>query len=120
MNLIKGNGMKKLFCVLILLLIPVFAYAEQCADIEYAELKDMSRESFDKEYCNVTLMIESNFDYVSKVDSKRAWKDMDSCTTLADKMSRVYQERFKTTPKKCSKAEQLKKAKEVWPDRIVE
>ena len=109
--------MKKIL-YFIILFIPLFAYAEQCIDIEYGELKDMNRESFDKEYCRITLMFESNFDDVSKLDTKKAWKDMESCTNLIDKMERVYKERFKTTPKRCNKAEQLKKAKEVWPDRI--
>ena len=109
--------MKKILC-LILLLIPIFAYAESCADIEYAELKDMSRESFDKEYCRITLIMESNIKYMLQVDTKSAWKDVDSCTNLADKMKRVYQTRFKDEPKICTKKGQEQKAKEVWSDRI--
>lgn len=109
--------MKKILC-LILLLIPIFAYAESCADIEYAELKDVSRESFDKEYCKVTLSEELNINFAMKIDTKKAWKDVDSCTNLADKMKRVYQARFKDDPKICTKKGQEKKAKEVWPDRI--
>jgi hypothetical protein len=111
---------KLILFVLIAFLMPVAVYAEQCPDIEYAELKDMSQASFDKEYCRVTLIMESNVNYLMTMDTKKAWKDVDSCTTLADKMSRIYQERFKKTPKICKEADQRNKAKEVWPDRIEE
>ena len=112
--------MKKILC-LIIFLIPVFAYAEQCADIEYAELKDMNRESFDQEYCKVTLLYESNINYWTESEfSKVAERDMKSCEILSDKMKRVYQARFKDDPKNCTKKRQEKKTREVWPDRIEE
>lgn len=112
--------MKKILCLFIILLIPVFAYAEQCQNIEYAELKDMSRESFDKEYCKATLIEESNINYLFSTASNRAQKDVDFCTNLTDKMKRIYESRFKATPKICTAKGEKNKAKEVWPDRIVE
>jgi hypothetical protein len=106
--------MKKILC-LIILLIPIFAYAEQCTDIEYAELKDMSQASFDKEYCKVTLIMESNINYLMAMDTKKAWKDVDSCTKLTDRMKRIYESKFGETPKICTE-----KSEKVWPDRIEE
>ena len=105
---------------LVILLFPIFSYAEQCTDIEYNELKDMTQQSFDKEYCRVTLIMESNVNYLITMDTKKAWKDVDSCTILIDKIKRIYELRFKTTPKICTDKDEKNKAKEVWPDRIVD
>lgn len=89
--------MKKIISIifLIALLFPFFAYAEPCADIEYAELKDMSQESFMKEHCRVVNLIRSNLSTWQITNSRRDWKDMESCKTLSDKTSRIYLERFK-------------------------
>lgn len=87
--------MKKLF-ILIVLLIPVALYAEPCADIEYAELKDMSQEAFMIEFCRAVNLIRSNIGVAGQpVPSERILRDADSCVRLADKMSRIYLNRFK-------------------------
>jgi len=93
----------RILFVLIVLLIPVFTYAEPCQDIEYAELKDMSQVSFGKKLCNVLEEIKEKQNIWKKENTVRAWQDMDSCYDLSKKMERVYRERFKNETPLCFK-----------------
>ena len=109
-----------LFAFVVAFMNPASAYPEQCADIEYAELKEMTRKSFDEEYCRVTLSLQANIKYAAIINTRKDWKDVESCDHLSNKMRRVYEKRFGTTPKICTESGQREKAKEVWPDRIVD
>lgn len=95
--------MKKL--LLLMLLIPVFAYAGPCEELEYAELKDMSQKSLEKEYCNVADQIKKKLVILQQVNIERCREDMLICSSVADKMTKVYKKRFNKDIPKCPTAE---------------
>jgi hypothetical protein len=88
-----------------MLLIPVFAYASPCQEFEYTELKDMNQKSLEKEYCKVVDQINEKLVILQQVNIERCRKDMVSCSGVADKMKRVYKNRFNKDIPKCPKAE---------------
>lgn len=88
-----------------MLLIPAFAYAGPCQEFEYAALKDMNQKSLEKEYCNVADQIQEKLVILQQVNIERCRKDMVSCSGVADKMIRVYKERFNIDIPKCPRAE---------------
>jgi hypothetical protein len=95
--------MKKL--LLLMLLIPVFAYAGPCQEFEYAELKDMNQKTLEKEYCNVADQIKEKLVLLQQVDIERCRQDMVSCSGVADKMKTIYKKRFNKDIPKCPRAE---------------
>jgi hypothetical protein len=95
--------MKKL--LLLMLLIPVIAYASPCQEFEYDELNDMNQKSLEKEYCNVADQIKEKLVILQQVNIERCRKDMVSCSGVADKMKRVYKKRFNKDIPQCPKAE---------------
>jgi hypothetical protein len=95
----------RILFVLIVLLMPVFTYAEPCQPFEYRELKDMSNASFEKEYCKVEDQIKEKLVILQQVNIERCRKDMISCSHVADKMKRIYKERFNKDIPMCLKAE---------------
>ncbi len=95
--------MKKL--LLLILLIPVFAYASPCQEFEYAELKDMNQKTLEKEYCNVADQIKEKLAILQQVYIERCRQDMISCSGVADKMKRIYKERFNKDIPMCPKTE---------------
>jgi hypothetical protein len=100
--------MKKL--LMLMLLIPVFAYASPCQEFEYAELKDMNQQTLEKEYCNVADQIKEKLVILQQVYIERCRQDMVSCSGVADQMKRIYKERFNKDIPMCPKAEiQVKK-----------
>ena len=95
--------MKKL--LLLILLIPVFAHASPCQEFEYAELKDMNQKTLEKEYCNVADQIKEKLAILQQVYIERCRQDMISCSGVADKMKRIYKERFNKDIPMCPKTE---------------
>ena len=82
------------FLLLIMLLMPVMAYATPCVDIDYGELKDMSQESFEKEYCKMKDELKKSIKYFNTGAAEK-------CKNISEKMERVYKNRFKKDIPKC-------------------
>jgi hypothetical protein len=82
--------MKKGLLLLIMLLVPCGAWAENCLNIEYAELKDMEKVDLQKEYCkNKFIWIRLLGDLGPNSDKALAF-----CESQQERISRVYKNRF--------------------------
>lgn len=80
--------------LLLALLFPGLVHAGPCGDYEYAELQDMERAVFLKEYCKVAETTKT-YGKLSLYGGKRKDNlDFNSCYELMMKMERIYLKRF--------------------------
>ena len=91
--------MKKLLvvvCLLVVSLIPALTFAQKlCHEYEYAELKDMDKEEFTKEYCALLEAGKLTFKLTLGDRSRAAQEASNTCTETLFKMIRVYKRKFK-------------------------
>jgi hypothetical protein len=99
----SGGDMKKTMALLFFLCLATsrFAQGVPCEKIEYADLKEMDKETLALTYCDYKSRSDANQEMIHSFEDFSFMEDAQACTDEKLKMERIYKNRFGEDPPEC-------------------